>query len=68
MAIYIDGGRQKRIEAMATDEKIPKIMQEYICGTTETSLSNEGQDHRSAHDDEVLLLDVDKENIELVNM
>ncbi|XP_078381065.1 uncharacterized protein LOC144663863 [Oculina patagonica] len=68
VAIYIDGGRQKRIEAMATDEKIPKIVQKYISGTTETSLSNQEQDHRSADDDEVLLLDVDKENIEQVNM
>ena len=69
VAIYFDGGRQKKIEAMVTDEMIPIIVQEYINGTaTETSVSNQGLDHRGADGEEVSLLYVDQENIELVTV
>ena len=66
VAIYVDGGRQKKIEAMVNDEKIPKIVGDYITGTSSKSI--QGHENRSVDSDETLLLDVGGENIEMVNM
>lgn len=65
IAIYVDGGRQKKIEAMVHDEKIPKIVGDYITGT---SKSIQGLENPAVASDETLFLDVDGENIEMVNM
>ncbi len=67
LAFYIDGGRQKQIEAMVTDEKIPKILHEYIKKATGNSRSNQGQENSGADDDEVILLDDNEENFALIN-
>lgn len=63
--IAIDGGRKKKIEAMATDEKIPRIVREYI---NKRSGPNRGQENNGADVDEVMLLDLNDVNIELVNL
>ena len=68
LAIYIAGDRQKKIKAMATNEKIPKLVQQYIKTTTGTSRSNEGQENRGADDDEVALLYENDENITMINI
>ncbi|KAL9957911.1 hypothetical protein ACROYT_G034866 [Oculina patagonica] len=70
LAIYIDGGRQKTIEAMVSEEKIPKIVQEYIKTTNGTSESNQGQDNSGADDDaEVIsILNDNQENTSLLNL
>lgn len=69
LAIYIDEGRQKKIEAMVFEEKIPKIVQEYIKTTNGTSESNQGQDNSGADDDaEVILLNDNQENTSLLNL
>ena len=34
VAIYLDGGSQKKIKAMIAEEKIPEIVQEFIEGTS----------------------------------
>jgi len=65
VAIYIDGRRQKNIEAMAADEKIPLIVQEYLEGT---SAVNQGQENSGVDIDEEMLQNVNEENIELVVM
>lgn len=71
LAIYIDGGRQKKIEAMAIDEKIPKIVQEnikMINRTTETSRSNQGQENCGADGGEGVLLNENEDNVSLINV
>ncbi len=67
LAIYIDGGRQKQIEAMVTDEKIPKILHEYIKKTTGTTRSYQGHENSGADGNEVILLDDNEENFALIN-
>ena len=53
VAICIDGGRQKKIEAISADEKIPIIVQHYIKRTFGT---NQWQENCGSDGDEVLLL------------
>jgi len=65
VAIYMDGRRQKNIEAMTADEKIPLIVQEYIKGI---SAVNQGQENSGVDVDEVMLQNVNEENIELAIM
>jgi len=65
VAIFMDGRRQKNIEAMAADEKIPLIVQEYLEGT---SAVNQGQENSGVDIDEEMLQDMNEENIELVVM
>ena len=66
VAIYMDGRRQKNIEAMTADEKIPLIVQEYIQRISEL---NQGQENNGgAHVDEVILQNVNEENIEMAIM
>lgn len=62
VAIYMDGRRQKNIEAMAAEEKIPFIVQEYIEGT---STVNQGQRNSGVDVDEEMLQNENEENIEL---
>ena len=64
VAIYMDG-REKNFEAMAADEKIPLIVQEYTEGI---STVNQGQDNSGVDVDEVMLQNVNEENIELAIM
>lgn len=71
LAIYIDGGRQMKIKAMVADEKIPKIVQEYIKQTkrtTGTCSSNQAQDNFGTDGDEVILLNENEENSALVHV
>lgn len=68
LAIYIDGGRHKKIEAMVTDEKIPKILHEYIKKTTGTTRFNQRQENSGADGDEVIFLNDNEENIALINI
>ena len=63
VAIYIDGGRQRKIEAMITDQRIPKILREYI---KKASRCYQGQDNCGADVNETLLQNVNEENIELI--
>jgi len=62
VAIYMDGRRQKNIEAMTADEKIPLIVQEYIEGI---SAVNQGQENSGVDVDEVMLQNVNEESFEL---
>jgi len=62
VAIYVDGRRQKNIEAMAAEEKIPFIVQEHIEGT---STVNQGQRNSGVDVDEEMLQNENEENIEL---
>ena len=70
-SIYMEGGGQRKLEAMVTDEKIPNIMQEYIKQTnrtTETSKSNQEQENFETEGDaEVISLNDNEENIPLIN-
>jgi len=63
VSIYIDGGRQRIIEAMITDHRIPKILREYF---KKTSRSYQGQDNYGADVDETLSQNMNEENIELI--
>ena len=63
VAIYMDGRRKKKIEAMTADEKIPLIVQEYTEGI---SAVNQGQENSGVDGDEVMLKNVNEENIQLV--
>ena len=63
VAIYIDGGRQSKIEAMTTDQKIPKILREYF---KKASRSCQGRDNNGAEVDETIPQNVNEENIELI--
>ena len=65
VAIYMGGRRQKSIEAMTADEKIPFIVQEYIEGI---SALNQGQENSGIDVDEVMFQNVNEENIELAIM
>jgi len=65
VAIYIDGGRQRKIEAMITHQKIPKILREYF---KKASRSCQGCDNYGADVNETLPQNVNEENIELVIM
>jgi len=65
VAIYLDGRRQKNIEAMTVDEKIPYIVQEYIKGISEVK---QGQENNGVDVDEVMTNNVNEESIELVIM
>ncbi|KAJ7390669.1 hypothetical protein OS493_023381 [Desmophyllum pertusum] len=68
--IYVDGSRQKILETMATDEKIPNILQEYM--NRPTSCSTHAQELICvANVDEVmipLVLNANEVNFELVNI
>ena len=63
VAIYIDGGRQRKNEAMITDQRIPKILREYF---KKASRSCYGQDNNGADVNETLLENVNEENISLI--
>ena len=63
VAIYVDGGWQKKLQAMVINEKVPKIVEQFI---NETSGSFRGQGNSSANIDEVIL--VNEEGAEFVNM
>ena len=45
VAIYLNGGNQKKIKAMIAEERIPEIVQEYIRGT---SAANQQQVNRGS--------------------
>ena len=65
VAIYMDGRRKKKIEALTADEKIPLIVQEYI----ETiSAVNQGQENNGVDVDEMRPQNANEENIELAIM
>ena len=61
VTIYMDGRRQKNIEAMAAEEKIPFIVQEYIEGTCAV---NQGQRNSGVQVDEEMLQNENGGNIE----
>ena len=62
VAIYMDGRRKKKIEALTADEKIPLIVQEYI----ETiSAVKQGQENNGVDVDEMMSQNANVENIEL---
>ena len=63
VAIYIDGGRQRKNEDMITDRKIPKILREYF---KEASRSCQGHDNHGEDINETLPKNVNEENIDLV--
>ena len=63
VAIYIDGGRQRKIEAMINDQRIPKILREYL---KKASRSCQGRDNCGADVNETLPQNVNEENIELI--
>ena len=56
VAIYIDGGWQKKLRARAIKEKVPKIVEKFII---ETSMTTRGPKDRNANSDEVILLNED---------
>ena len=67
VAIYFDGGRQKRLQNLVIDEvKVPRIVQDYINGTV-TPRDSQGQDNYDTNTDEVILVHDNEENILLVN-
>ena len=59
VAIYINGGWRKKLQAMVMKEKVPKIVEKFI---SETSTTTRGQRDRDANVDEVIL--VNEENSE----
>ena len=63
VAIYIDGGRQRKNEAMINDQRIPKILREYF---KKASRSCYEQDNSAADVNETLLENVNEENIALI--
>lgn len=65
VAIYIDGGRQRKIEDMINDQRIPKILREYF---KKASRSCQGRDNYGADVNETLTLpqDVNEENFQLI--
>ena len=65
VAIYIDGGRQRELEAMVTGQRIPKILREYF---KKASRSCQEHDNHGAHVNETLSQNVNEENIELIIM
>ena len=67
--IYIDGDRQKKIKAMVTDKKIPKIVQEYMKRRAVTIRSNHAQDNCDADGNaEVISLNDHEENSPLIKI
>ena len=65
VAIYMDGRRQKNIEALTADEKISLIMQKYI---EVISSVNQGQENSGVDIDEEISHNVNEENIQLAIM
>ena len=63
VAIYIDGGWQKKLRERVRKEKVPKIVEKFI---SRTSMTTRGQRDRNANIDEVNL--VNEDCIELVVM
>lgn len=63
VAIYVDGGWQKKLRTMVIEEKVPNIVEKFISETSET---NCGQRGRNAKIDKVIL--VNEDHIELANM
>ena len=63
VAIYIDGGRQRKIEAMTTNQKIPKILREYF---KKASRSCQRRYNYGAEVDETIPQNENEENIELI--
>lgn len=63
VAIYIDGGRQRKIEDMINDQRIPKILREYF---NKASRSCQGRDNYGADVNETLPQDVNEENFQLI--
>ena len=63
VAIYIDGGRQRKIEDMINDQRIPKILREYL---KKASRSCQGSDNYGADVNETLPQNVNEENIQLI--
>lgn len=63
VAIYVDGGWQKKLRTMVIEEKVPNIVEKFISETSET---NCGQRGRNAKVDKVIL--VNEDHIELANM
>ena len=64
IAIYIDGGRQRKIEDMINEQRIPKILREY----KKASRSCQGSDNYGADVNETLPQNMNEENIELIIM
>ena len=65
VAIYMDGRRQKNIEALTADEKIRLIVQKYI---EAISAVNHGQENSGVDIDEEISHNVNEENIQLAIM
>ena len=63
VAIYIDGGWQKKLQERVGKEKVPKIVEKFI---SRTSMTTRGQMDRNANIDEVNL--VNEDCIELLVM
>ena len=63
---YLGGERQKRIMALAIEEKSPKIIEAYL---NRVPRANQGQENSGVDTDEVcLLVDEDEEIVEMVNI
>ena len=56
VAIYSDGGWQKKLRAKVMEEKVPKIVEKFI---SETSMTTRGLRDRNANSDEVILINED---------
>ena len=62
---YFEGERQKRMEALAIEERAPKIVEAYL---NRVPRANQGQENSGADTDEVRLqVDESEENTEIVN-
>ena len=62
---YFEGERQKRMEALAIEERVPKIVEAYL---NRVPRANQGQENSGADTDEVRLqVDESEENTEIVN-
>jgi len=65
VAIYIDGGRHRKIEDMITEQRIPRILREYF---KKALRSCQVRDNYGADVNETLSQNVNEENIELIIM
>jgi len=65
VAIYIDGGRHRKIEDMITEQRIPRILREYF---KKALRSCQVRDNYGADANETLSQNVNEENIELIIM
>ena len=64
VSICIDGGRQRKLEAIVAEERAPMIVQDYINGIP----SANQQDNSGVNTEEVIIVDDNEETIEMINM